>query len=88
MSDAPLPPQEIAEALAVCEFTPEDRNIVDYALKHNLGCRLAEAVQHLLDDYSRALRALQQRAAAREADKLVNWSSPDGMVWKREAERG
>ncbi len=33
------------------KFTIEDRQILEMCMRHNLGYRLLESVQHLLDDY-------------------------------------
>ena len=44
-------------------FTEEDHKILKYGIAHNLGVRLAEATQHLFDDYAQ----MQQRIATLEA---------------------
>lgn len=36
-------------------FTNEDRRLLEYAIEHNLGVRLAEAVQHALEAIDRSM---------------------------------
>jgi len=51
MTDIPLE----GTSAAVSDFTAEDRMFLEYAIDHNLGARLSEALKHLFAAYD-ALR--------------------------------